>query len=252
MDVWSQENKVSPAPPAAISSSRGEKRVTFAGEVHFEPRKLSAETRRMNFRNSRANFKVQCSPSDSLDAYEPRNSVTSLASCSPESATSGNQSPKQSTFFSSLDDDFDVERNACYSPAVNLSPTPITTSKLSLTPPTPSVTAKRKLKSCRSRSFHKSFDGYSSIGNIETYCYVKASKPNPADVVTVVSLLTSSEEVEADVNTTAVGHSRIVESKTVPVTVPASVLVSVVTDTQNISDNLIKPQVRDIHTKSGG
>lgn len=221
--------------------------MTFAGEVHFEPRKLSAETRRMNFRNSRTNFKIQCSPSTSSDSYGPQNSVIS-----PEPATSSSQSLKQWTSLSSsVDNDFDVERNTCQSPAVTLSPAFLTSSRLSSTPPTPSVTAKRKLKSCRSRSFHKSFDGNTSIGNVETYCYVKATKPNPTDVVTVVSLLTSSEEMETEVCTTVVGHSGKVDPKIVPVAAPASVPVSVVTDSKNVSDNLIKPQLREIRTKSG-
>lgn len=77
---------------------------------------------------------------------------------------------------------------------------------------------------------------------------MKATKPNPADVVTVVSLLTSSEEMETEM---VVGHSGKVETKTVPVTAPASVSVSVVTDTKDVSDKLIKPQVREIRTKSG-
>lgn len=236
-DIWPQEDEISPTVPA--TSSRSEKRVTFAGEVHFEPRRISAETRRFNFRNSRTNFlKVHCSTS--FDTHSSQNPSTSR---SPEPTS--NVNPKHLvSCSSSIDNAFEVDRSQ--SPSGTAAPP--ATSRLSLTTQTPS--AKRKLKSCRSRSFHKSFDGSSFIGNVETYSYVKVTKPNPTDVVTVVSLLTSNEEMEVEASPILAGNLGEIEPKVAPATAPTSASVIVAPD-KSITDKLIKPSVRDLRMKSG-
>ncbi len=146
-------------------SCRTEKRVTFANDL--PNRRIDAETRRLHFRNSYSKI------GKSRSAREKQNSLDETPSVRfSEYGSWAERTPE-----------VDGEKHSYTS--ANLSK---------------QSSIKRKLKSCRSRSFHKSLDSSSAVENIvETYSYAQPSRRTQAEVVTMVSLLTSCGEPELDI-----------------------------------------------------
>lgn len=166
---------------------RNEKKVTFAAEV-FEKKKLDAETRRLNFRNGHTKWNKNgilsrkeienVGNSTSQNVFE---FVHQFPTCMNSVSSNENIDNKME----SINCDFDSQFK-----------------QTNLINKAKSLSVKRKLKSCRSRSFHRSLDNSCVTQSMDTYTLIKSLKPNQTEVVTMVSLLTSNKEQNNEIGAT--------------------------------------------------
>lgn len=166
--------------------NKSEKKVTFAADLN---KKTNAETRRMNFRNS---YSKRYTTNFSFSS--PRlETQTSIGKC-PTPKVEPTNAIKRGNSLTLAENTEELRNLACTSPCFKQ---PIQTDKMK------QFAVKRKLKSCRSRSFHKSLDSSSVIENFDTFSFRKPLKSQNAEVVTMVSLIVSNEDHDSDETTKA-------------------------------------------------
>lgn len=150
---------------------RNEKKVTFSVET-VKSKTLSAETRRHYFRNRHSKF------SKNTSLFTPAEKSSDTKSTSATSSATSNERLEAET-----------------RPRIFLSPS--ITKQVSIDKQK-ETTTKRRLKSCRSRTFHKSLDNSSVYQTItETLPFVKPLKTNP-EIETMVSLINGEEKKNDD------------------------------------------------------
>ncbi|XP_065225652.1 dentin sialophosphoprotein isoform X2 [Planococcus citri] len=182
------------------NDGKSEKKVTFAPDLGESAN--NAEIRRMNFRNSYSkrystNFSFSSTSTSSSSRLERQ---TSVGKCSTPKCELTRSAMKRGNSLSSAENTDELAQIACGPTSPSPSPSPLF--KQPMQPISQQsdkmkqqLIIKRKLKSCRSRSFHKSLDNSSVIENFDTFSFTKPLKSNQnSDVVTMVSLIVSNDE----------------------------------------------------------
>lgn len=150
---------------------RNEKKVTFSVEPVIN-KTLTAETRRHNFRNSHSKF------SKNTSSFTPAEKSSDTKATSATGSATSNECQEAET-----------RSRTFLSPSI--------TKQVSIDKQK-ETTTKRRLKSCRSRTFHKSLDNSSVYQTItETLPFIKALKTNP-EIETMVSLINGEEKKNDD------------------------------------------------------
>lgn len=188
-DYFAGDRETAQIEESIAADIKNEKKVTFAADLS---KPMNAETRRLNFRNS---YSKRYTTNFSFSS--PRlERQTSVNKCSIPKADVGSTVKRGNSLSLAENNDESTTTVTCASSSpLPLFKQPVQPIDQQQTDKMKQLTIKRKLKSCRSRSFHKSLDSSSVIKNFDTFSFAKPAKSiQNNDVVTMVSLIVSNEE----------------------------------------------------------